>query len=324
MPTRIIVVIACLLSATSTRGSDPRSVEALLDIVANPQPIPYQERQAAKQELIARPYSQVLPKLAPRIANAPTEWSARIAYSGTGRGLGDEHAPPGEQAIWALNQIWSAQTYGEKPAAFASDLVTYLDDPAFAGLRARVIQNIRVYWCEQSEPAVATVFRNVREPTRLRYLAAEALRHHQREKYLAEFLDFIEANPTRESAYFVRDLLLGCARHADDPIDARLLIVANSEMEREIRETGRTSAGYHTALAMGVFIASRAGGPPYTWELRNPFAVPKYSKYKDSNGNPNEAFSEAHVAQARAWWTRNEQPLRTAATRPAATRPAAQ
>jgi hypothetical protein len=294
------------------------SVDALLDVVASPQPIPYPDRQAAKDALIARPYNEVLPKLATRISQAPPEWSSRIRMSGTGIGLGDEKSAPGEQAIWALEQIWHAHTYGPKPPTFAPDLVRYLNEDAFRDLRCRLVDEISIYWCAEAEEPITRLFADEKEPTRLRYRAAYALMRHARDKNIDAMLDFVQAHPGREAGSFICALMTVLfPRFNDRPADFRLLMIAHDQMEQEVRETGRTSGGYFTALAIGGFIATR-DAPPNASNLPNPFKAGQDDPgMRRPDGNLSEAFFETPVIRARKWWKEHGESIQRSATKPA-------
>jgi hypothetical protein len=306
MVRRISSIAVVLLAVSSLSAQTKPSVESLLDIVGSGEPIHFAERQAAKDALIALPYNEVLPKLAVRISKAPPQWSIRIQSSGTGRGLGDEKSPPGEQAIWALNQVWHAHTSGAKPDTFGSDLVKYLNDEAFVGLRERIVFEIGNYWVAESEEAITKLFNDEKSPVALRYCAARTLMYHARAKNLDAMLTFIQANPMREG-FLIRDLMsVHRPRLTDDAREWRLLIAARDQMEREIQETGRVSTGYFTALAMGNFIGTR-GAPADARDLPNPFKPGQDEPgMKRADGNLSDAFFEAPVHRARAWWKENE------------------
>ena len=315
---KILPILLALLPGIPAHAQGKQSVDALLDVVASPRPIPYADRQAAKDALIARPYNEVLPKLAVRISKAPPEWSWRIRVSGTGIGLGDDKSPPGEQAIWALGQIWSAHTYGPKPPAFARDLAGYLDDDEFREFRGRLVEEISLRWCPEAEEPIARLFVDAKEPLDLRYRAASALMRNARDKHIDALLDFAQANPGRDAGFLVRDLLtVYFPRFDGEPADFRLLVVANDLMEREVRETGRISAGYHTASVMGTFIATR-DAPPNVRDLPNPFVAKQDDPgMRRPDGNLSEAFFETPVIRAREWWRKHGESVRAGATRPA-------
>jgi hypothetical protein len=290
----------------------------LLDVVASPQPIPYADRQSAKDALIALPYNEVLPKLAVHISQAPPEWSSRIRMSGTGRGLGDAKSPPGEQAIWALEKVWYAHTSGPKPPTFAPDLVRYLDDDAFHELRSRLVDEISIYWYPAAEEPITKLFADEKESPQLRYRAAYALMRHARDKNNDAILDFVQANPGREAGFFIRDLMTALfPRFNGRPADFRLLMIAHDLMEQEIRETGRTSGGYNTAVAMGDFITTR-DAPPSARNLPNPFMAGQDDPgMRRPDGNQSEIFFETPVIRAREWWSKHGESVRSSATQPA-------
>lgn len=306
------------MSGTVAWADGTRSVDALLDIAGSPKPIPYVDRQAAKNELIKRPYDQVLPKLAVCISHAPVGWSSRILLSGTGKGLGDEQSPPGEQAIWAFEQVWTAHTYGPEPPSFAHDLVTYWSDPALHDLRNRLIPEMSIYWCDEAEAPIARLFADGHESPHLRYDAAYALIKHARDKYVDALLDFAEAHPGRDEEFFINNLMpVGFPHYGDPPADSRLLKVADDIMETDIHDTGHLSNGYGMALSMGELIATR-GVPPDARNLPNPFAADQDAPgNRRPDGNLTEKFFETPVIRARAWWDQHGQAVRVAATRPA-------
>lgn len=310
--------LAILLSTVRVSAGAEPSVDALLDVVASPRAIPFADRQAARDALIDRPYNDVLPKLAVRITQAPRAWSARIDRSGTGSGLSDAKSPPGEQAIWALGQIWHAHTYGPKPPTFGPDLVRYLDDDAFRPMRGELVDEISAYWCAESGPAVARVFADEKEPPHVRFRAAYALMNHARDKNIDALLDFVQAHPGREANLFVRNLLTAnFPRFTDRPADSRLLVIAHDLMEQEVLESGRTSGGYFMASSMGNFIATR-DAPPDARNLPSVFVPrPDDPGMKRPDGNLSDAFFETPVVKAREWWEKNGPAVRGNATRPA-------
>lgn len=314
----ILPLILMLLPGGRLYAQGQQSVDALLDVVASPRSIPYAERQAAKDALIARSYNEVLPKLAVRITQAPPEWSSRMRMSGTGIGLGDEKSLPGEQAIWALEQIWQAHTYGSKSPTFARDLIRYLGDGAFRGLRYRLVEEISIYWCAESEEPITKLFADDKQPASLRYRAAYALMRHARDKNMDAMLDFVQAHPGGEAAFFIRDLMTALfPRFNGSPTDFRLLMMAQDQMEQEVREASRISGGYFTALAMGAFIATRVA-PPNARDLPNPFEAGQDDPgMRRPDGNLSQAFFEVPVIRAREWWKKHGESIRRGMTQPA-------
>lgn len=242
----LILCFSLLFVGLHAQAQERQSADTLLDIVASPEPIPYADRQAAKQAPIARPYNEVLPGLARRITQCPPEWSARMKGNGVGSGLGDEHSTPGEQAIWALNQIWAAQTYGAKAPTFPADLVRYLNDAAFYQLRGRLVGEISAYWCAEALKPITRIFNDFHEPVSLRCRAADALMHHARDENLDSLLDFAQALPTQDAS------LPPAARVAPNmtALEQGLLAQYTPCRPRDLAQTARHIAEIHSELLL--------------------------------------------------------------------------